>query len=422
MTFLPIVGRELRVAARRRGTYWGRLGSSLLAIILFVWIYLLMVSDAPREMAKVIFGVIAGLCFLFSLLSGIRATADSISQEKRDGTLGLLFLTDLKGFDVVLGKLAATSLSTFYGLLAVFPVLSMPLLMGGVTYGEIGRMALVLVNTMFFSLAAGMFCSSLARNARRTMSMTFAIILLVHVAPPAAGAVTAAFYRLNQVEAAYLLPSAGYAFALCFDALYRPFQNYFWISVASTHGLAWAFLILASVIVPSSWQDRPDGKVRMRLKDRWKQWCFGDGEERRRFRTRLLNINPIHWLSSRERLKPMVIWGFLGLLGAGWMSAAFKFGRDWFDQATYFMTAFILNSTLKLWLGSEACQRFVDDRRNNALELLLSTPLTVRDVLDGQFRALRRVFQWPLLFVLGLDAVFLIVPVADRGWNNDNVQ
>ena len=35
MTFLPIVGRELRVAARRRGTYWNRAVSALAAILVF---------------------------------------------------------------------------------------------------------------------------------------------------------------------------------------------------------------------------------------------------------------------------------------------------------------------------------------------------------------------------------------------------
>ena len=44
--------------------------------------------------------------------------------------MGLIFLTDLKGYDVVLGKLAATSLNGFYGLLAVFPLLAFPLLTG----------------------------------------------------------------------------------------------------------------------------------------------------------------------------------------------------------------------------------------------------------------------------------------------------
>ena len=35
MTFLPIVGRELRVAARRPATYWSRLGTAVIAFVIF---------------------------------------------------------------------------------------------------------------------------------------------------------------------------------------------------------------------------------------------------------------------------------------------------------------------------------------------------------------------------------------------------
>ena len=65
---------------------------------------------------------------IYCLFSGRISTADCLSEEKREGTLGLLFLTDLKGYDVVLGKLAATSVSAFYGLLAALPVLAVPVL------------------------------------------------------------------------------------------------------------------------------------------------------------------------------------------------------------------------------------------------------------------------------------------------------
>jgi ABC-type transport system involved in multi-copper enzyme maturation permease subunit len=420
MTFLPIVGRELRVASRRRGTYWGRLGASLIGILLFAWIYFVMISEAPREMAKVIFSVLSGLCLLFCLISGVRATADCLSQEKRDGTLGLLFLTDLKGFDVVLGKLTATSLSTFYSLLAVFPVLSVPILIGGVSYAEVGRMVLVLVNTMLFSLACGMFCSSFTHSARNAMGLTFLLILLVNGVPPLAGAITAAVYELNRVEIPYLIPSAGYAFALAFDVFHIAYKPQFWISCAITHGLTWAFLILASVVIPHTWQDRPDGKAKVRLKDRWKQWCYGDVGERVRFRTRLLDVNPMLWLCSRARFKPALVWGFLGLLGCGWVWAALKVGDEWYDLGTYLMTAFLLNATLKVWMGAESSQRFVEDRRNNALELLFSTALSVEEIADGQFRAMRRMFQWPLAAVLAIDFVLIVVPVLDRGWSEDS--
>src|SRR6185295_11673395 len=149
MTLLPIVGRELRVAARRRGTYWNRTLTAFVAIALTAVLLLLATREPTKEIGKMLFSMLSGLFFLTSFLAGIRYTADCLSEEKREGTLGLLFLTDLKGYDVVFGKLVATSISSCYGVLAIVPVLAVPLLMGGITLGEFARMAVVALTALF---------------------------------------------------------------------------------------------------------------------------------------------------------------------------------------------------------------------------------------------------------------------------------
>src|SRR5690242_12487556 len=130
MTFLPIVERELRVLARRSSTGWIRFYAAL--AILLVWLVLLGGGRnvPPAMLAQNLFLAFGILALGFCLLAGLFLTADCLSEEKREGTLGLLFLTDLRGHDVVLGKLMATSVHALYGLLAIFPVLALPLLMG----------------------------------------------------------------------------------------------------------------------------------------------------------------------------------------------------------------------------------------------------------------------------------------------------
>ena len=100
------------------------------------------------------------------------ATSDCLSEEKREGTLGLLFLTDLKGYDVVIGKLTAKSMNSFYAVLSVVPILALPLLMGGVTAGEFARMALVVVNTLLFSLTLGICVSAVSHSPRKARDGT----------------------------------------------------------------------------------------------------------------------------------------------------------------------------------------------------------------------------------------------------------
>src|SRR6267154_2528052 len=99
----------------------------------------------------VLFGILTWISLGAALSAGLFFTSDCLSEEKRDGTLGFLFLTDLRGYDVVLGKLLATSLRGFYALLAVFPILAITLLLGGVTGEEFWKAMLALINAMLVS-------------------------------------------------------------------------------------------------------------------------------------------------------------------------------------------------------------------------------------------------------------------------------
>src|SRR6185503_10247348 len=142
MTFLPVVARELRVASRKASTYWTRLISALLAVVVGGFAWALLVRSSPRETGFWLFVWLAVIAYIYSLIVGLITTADCLSEEKREGTLGLLFLTDLKGYDVVFGKLAATSVTAIYALVAMLPVLGLGLLAGGVTGTEFARVVL----------------------------------------------------------------------------------------------------------------------------------------------------------------------------------------------------------------------------------------------------------------------------------------
>ena len=151
MKFFPIVERELRVAARRWSTYWTRTGVAGLVVLASAWIVLAGIDQTPTAVAQILFFAVTSGAMLYCLLIGVRATSDCLSEEKREGTLGLLFLTDLKGYDVVAGKLVANSLNGLYGLLAILPVVALALLMGGLTGTQVGCAAIALVNAMFLS-------------------------------------------------------------------------------------------------------------------------------------------------------------------------------------------------------------------------------------------------------------------------------
>src|SRR6266545_863935 len=185
MNFLPIVTRELRLRARKPRTYYSRCAMAVVATLMSLGVITLSFSAGhnPTQIGQDLYRAFSAVAFAFSLLAGLAVTSDSLSEEKREGTLGLLFLTDLKGYDVVLGKLAATSLPSFYALLAAIPILALPFFLGGVSSGEFWRMTAVLFTTLLFSLSSGLFVSAISRDGRRAFVATAAAVSILTVAP-----------------------------------------------------------------------------------------------------------------------------------------------------------------------------------------------------------------------------------------------
>ena len=132
MSVLPMVQRQLRVACRQRRSYWVRLAAAGVAMALLGGTVLVRrvqwYWSGPET-----FQLLAWFGFLYCLVAGGLSTADCLAVERRENTLGLLFLTDLRGYDVALGKFCASCIPSYLGLLAILPVLAIPVLMGGGT-------------------------------------------------------------------------------------------------------------------------------------------------------------------------------------------------------------------------------------------------------------------------------------------------
>ncbi|MBU6400768.1 MAG: ABC transporter permease subunit, partial [Verrucomicrobia bacterium] len=375
-------------------------------------------STPQSEMGQWLFKALACMAFLYCAAAGGRVTADCLSEEKREGTLGLLFLTDLRGYDVVLGKLVATSVNSIYGLLAVLPVLALPLLLGGVDPRAVWQSAVALLDTLFLSLAAGMLVSAMCRNERKAMATTLLLLFILVAGLPIARTMLTEVFNHRPVVGPdpLLVFSPAYLFGQAtvslntFGATRR--QN-FVVSAVAVQGLAWLFLAWASWLLPRSWQERPAGAIRLRWRQCWQLWTQGAEGFRQGARRHLLEANPFLWLAGRDRFKTDLVWAFLGLGGVVWFWGWATWGRDWLGLETGIATAVVLHGALKCWLASEASRRFVEDRRSGALELVLSTPMAVEEIVRGQMLALRRQFAGPMLVVLLADLLLMIAATRD---------
>src|SRR5688572_16252193 len=89
-------------------------------------------------------------------------TADAISRERREGTLGLLFLTPLTVRQIVMGKFASRLVRLLYLWLLFVPLLMLPMLTGGLALDEFFLSVSILFCLLVTSVAAGMIASAVS--------------------------------------------------------------------------------------------------------------------------------------------------------------------------------------------------------------------------------------------------------------------
>lgn len=412
---LPVVHRELLTASRRRGTYNARVGTALIALVAMVWFYLVNGSAGPASsLGKSLFNALSIFAFISASFSGCWLTSDCVSSEKREGTLGLLFLTDLKGFEILLGKLTSSSFASFYSLLAILPLLAMSIVLGGVTLNDVGQVGLLLANTMFFSLAAGLFVSTFSRSERKALFATGLLIVVAAFWPlPVMWLMKEALEIHLSEEAAMALGLPSPLFSFILSPIGANFStpnaaSRFFSSLAFVHLEAWLLLVLAGRWLPRLAHQGAEPIGRRDWAQKWRQWSYGQGEGRLRYRRKLLDANAFSWLAAREQRKPIHVWLMLGTMLALWLPAAWKYPNYFADPEIGVGLAFILHGLLKVWFTSEVCARLNEDRHSGGLELLLSTPLGVVEIAQGQAAALRRQFLLPTVFILLLDAILLM--------------
>jgi ABC-type Na+ efflux pump permease subunit len=388
MTFLPIVERELRVLSRLTGTYRKRvLAAGVVELAAMALLFTGSLVPTPSDVGIFMFHVLSWMLLLFCLFEGVRRTADCLSEERREGTLGLLFLTDLKGYDIVLGKLAATSLDSIYGLLAVLPMLGLSLLLGGILQGEFWRMALALANVLFFSLSAGVWVSARSRLERRAVAGTIWTVLLCLGAPFIAG--DSLMARLSPF----------YPFLHAREAAYRASAGGYWWSLVVTQAVSWLLLGWASLAISRVQLDDVVVPNRSRLRREGSR-----GEARRaELRTKLLEINPALWLASRNARWHPVVWIFVVAAAVG-SSLCIDAAEEGLVPLLVLFVALGFLSTIRV--AAQAGHFLTEARRNSALEMLLCTPLRVEQIIRGQILALMSMFLLPifLLVIIGLCA------------------
>ena len=407
--------RELREGAHRPVNHRLRFWSAGMGTLL-LWVIVAGSNKSSEQMGSWLFAGLHTLLLGLIFLIVPALTADCIARERREGTLGLLFLTPLSAGGIVAGKAMAQGLRAFTLWLAVLPLLTIPFTTGGVTWFD----ALSAVSLEFCAtvlcLAAGLLASTLARERNTAFllayvvaaiflfffSQLFMFVLLVGyrgiAVLPELGSWswivedTRMFSGLEDFRGA-----AGWDGWTSFSTvIHKIWTMLCWISPPVVLLIFYAVARFAAWRVKRSWQDKVPSARRESLLRRYCTPLF-----RRRFRRKLqrsLDRNPIAWLQQYSWKARIVKWGLcLLVLLAEW--AASDASKS-YREATQ-TTLLLALAGICTFVGVSG---FLEEKRSGALELILVTPISVNKLIWGRVGGLWKQFLPAALVLAGFYA------------------
>jgi hypothetical protein len=357
---LPLVLRELYVAGRRPSTFRLRMALGGGGMGVTVWAFL--VWGTAHGNGRWIYIVLLLLAAFFAIIAGLLMASDSISRERREGTLGFLFLTDLGPADVILGKFVAAALVPGCTLLALFPGLALCQLLGGIHVAEFLRGILALAATLFFSLCATLFVSAHSEDHRKAHAGA-ALLLIV----------------INPI----------WLCVLSLNSYYTMVPLLFWLGLPTIIVLGAVLLNSAANTLAVVWYTSAE-KSAERKED---QRCIA--------RRPKLNSDPVSWMMSRRRKDDSrLAWILLALLGM--FALPVPFGL---------ILLLIVHLVWHLVILTRTSYAFYTDRQDGSLELLLGTELSVSEI----FTAFNKSLVDQTRFVLILFSIFDILCALTLG-------
>jgi ABC-type transport system involved in cytochrome c biogenesis permease component len=396
MTFLPLIGRELRLRARKRSTYWSRFGIALAGIL--ACLPHLLAGPALGTPATTGSGVFRALVITGFLLclSACLLSANALARERREGTLELLLLTRVSSFDILLAKLGSAGLTVFWAQLVLLPMLLLPLLAGGVTPGEIARDAAGLANALFLALSVGLFAC--ARGAPQAGALLRAAGLMTFIVlAPLPALLAPGSWPFSKVALASPL------YVLLWKSS-QPFGN--WCgSLLLVHATGWALLWLAASRFGCDLKaGNAEGKTSVPAQPS-------------------LPHKPLPPVGDHDSPMAARLAGMRGIQPAFWIAVfltassqlanlfVFRSPRA-FGSLTILLyqlpslAIYLCTGGLIAWGASRF---FVESKKSGELELLLTTPLARSELMSGQIKHLFRLLKWPMLVTAAFMALQIVL-------------
>ncbi len=396
----------MRAAARRPGTHrlrWVTAGGFFVLLMWLAWVEGLLDN---KSVAPTVFRVYSFMIFFYCLFVGAGGTADCIARERRDGTLGLLFLTNLNSAEIVAGKLCSNALALFYSLIAILPLTALLILVGGISHTLVWRTGLALADGMGFAIAAGFLASVLC--VRQFPAVAMATFLSLFFGAALLGVAEAVKGLTRSSSAATIIIEIFSPLEMLIRAdRPRMLADEYWASVGGVAAMSCSALALVILRLRFLWRDHPQRASGWRRLNVLRLFQRRGGVAGSTMRRRFLDINPLFWLASRQRVSAPVFMLLTVVLVSitEWVVAPFfqrHIGGGSISALAGHLVAWLImgllfHGLILYYAASAASQQMAEDKQSGAFELILSTPIAQRTITRGLWLAYARKMFFPVL-------------------------
>ncbi|MGH7970899.1 MAG: hypothetical protein ACREIC_19435, partial [Limisphaerales bacterium] len=351
----------------------------------------------------------------------IQMSAGLFAEERRQQTLGLLYLTGMGPGELFFGKILGGALISSSELLALAPLIAVPFLSGGVSFELFVATAVCLPTVFVLVLAMGCLASAICRQEGTALVLSGVLLGVCCLALPLPynmGLWLSGKVPFDQIWLAFSPALGPWMVSRHFAGFPRVD---FWLCTAATWDWSILCLGLAAILLKRTWRRDVQGAAAEGWQARWNDYELGDASWRQALRQRVLAANAYQWLAQRDRRAVLQAWSFIAAVCIFWLLGWSMWPRVWPSPLNYYSTAIVLLLGVDWLVSHAAARRMSTDRRDGGLELLLTTPLRPEDLLAGQRAALDEQFR-PVK--IGLCALLLVMVAAGfftRSWTRHGI-
>lgn len=387
--------REFQTVPRRGAHYLARTASlGLLWVIgLTTWQAAIGWNRTALLGETARFGLLLFQIFTFVLLTLLLffaaiSAASTVAQEKDRRTFILLLITDMRDYEIVLGKLLGSLLPIGLLLLGSLPVLSLLLFLGGIDPEQVLQAMLILAATAFGSGSLGGLVALWRDKTFQSLALSVLFLVLYLCLVRALAFVPGLGSEVVQTAQSWLDPF------LALDAVLEPPDEKWRLHPAYGYFAAMMLISVAinllGIVRLRKWNPRGEPIMQREIPE--------EDEDKNRAqahaapgKVRAVWKNPILWREIRTlaygrrplliKFAYFVVLGLICWYALGDVTLTRAGGRQTFTAATGLVPVAILSMLL---VSAQAVTSITSERDGGALDLLLVTDLSPKEFIFGK--------------------------------------